>query len=178
MGTLIIVILIVVAGIVAVVFLNKALHFLSIRFGWVYWPVMALLSLLLFLLCIPSSGATIVPIVDDNNVISSAWIVAILHFLYFYFLIPMLDGDTNFYFSYTIESHTFSPDEIVEHVNETYTPGWVRKLITQAVGAFICFLIVWLSAFSLLWLIFVLELLYTLYLSTIAILNRFFPKRR
>ena len=170
---LLILIGIVVGVILLVVLLNKLLHVLSIKGGWFYWPMTALFAVLFFFMALPGSPICMFSAKDYEDIFPAAWGVFFMHFLHAYFLIPMLDGETSVYFTYTAEYNDWTDTvTVTEHENEAYTPGWWKKLVAQAVIGFICFLVAWLSVFSLLWLILVVELIYSGYLSFIAIMRK------
>ena len=172
MAPLFILIGIVVGFIVLVVILNKLLHIMSIKLGWIYWPLTCLFAVLLFFMAKPGSAICFFSEKDYEG-FEACWGVFFLHFIHTYFLIPMMDGETSVYFTYTAETHWDNSITVTEHENEWYTPGWWRKIVAQAVISFIFFCIVWLLGFKFLWLILVIELLYSGYLSAIAILRKF-----
>ena len=177
MTALFILIGIFVGAILITVIFNKLLHIISIKLGWIYWPLTMGFAVLLFFMASPNNTFSIFNPGNYED-FSACWGVFFMHFVHAYFLIPMLGGESGTYFTtaYEYDHYNYWTDTVYynkrEVENNYYTPGWWKKLIAQAVIGLICFLIVWLSSFSLLWVILVAELVYSGYLSIIAIYKK------
>ena len=177
MGALFILIGIVVGVILIVVFLNKLLHVFSIKGGWIYWPLTVGFTVLFYFMAKPGNDLSMFHGKDYDNG-TAMWGVFFIHFIHAYFLIPMMDGESSVYFTYTSDYNEWTNTlTVTEHANDWYTPGWWRKMIAQAIIGFACFCVVWLLGFDFLWIILVVELVYTGYLSLMAILRKFVRRR-
>ena len=173
MAPLLILIGIVVGVILIVVLLNKFLHMLSLRLGWIYWPITCAFAVLFFFMAKEGSSISMFHGKDYEN-FTAQWGVFFMHFIHAYFLIPMMDGESSVYFTYTSEYTEWNNTiTVTEHANDWYTPGWWRKLVAQAIIGFAAFCVVWLLGFDFLWIILVVELIFSGYLSLMAILRKF-----
>ena len=56
------------------------------------------------------------------------------HFILLFFLIPQLDGTTDYYLNREVTFDGYN-SSYREWVSESYTPGWVSKVIAQAIIA-------------------------------------------
>ena len=139
---------IVLGVILVVVLLNKILHALSLGLGWLYWPITCLFAVLLYFMAKPGSSLCIFNAKDYEG-FNACWGVFFLHFVHAYFLIPMMDGESSVYFTYSGDyNEATNTLTITEHKNDWYTPGWWRKLVVQAIIGFACFCVVWLLGFD------------------------------
>ncbi len=153
---IILLILIPMAIVGIMVAINKALHSLSIKVGFVYWPLCLAMATILFFV-----------LKDQNN----PGLTFGTHLVLWYLLVPMMDGNTEYYWSVSVQTNFWGDEYLEEQLEESYTPGWLRKLILAGVCAGVATLVNWLAT-PYMWIVFLVEGLYSGYLALVAIIAR------
>lgn len=113
---------------------NLWLDYLSYRFGFVYWPLIVVMSAAALIL-----GFIFVPILPDEATgqvlnLNGREGVIFLHGLIAFLGVPMLEGHTS---HFMLVEDTYADDTLIDtntYFADVYVPGWWKKLI--AVGVF------------------------------------------
>ena len=120
---------IIVLGLLTWLF-SKLLAFICYNNSFIYWAFCLGIAIYSLVLGLNSS-------LSEPDPFSGAFAQ---HFILLFFLIPQLDGTTDYYLNREVTYDGYNAS-YREWVSESYTPGWVSKVITQAIVAAIAALI-------------------------------------
>lgn len=137
---------IIVLGLLTWLF-SKFLAYICYNNSFVYWAFC--LCLAIYLLILGVNGR-----MDEPDPFSGAFSQ---HFILLFFLIPQLDGTTDYYLNREVSYDGYNAS-YREWVSEGYTPGWVSKVIGQTIiAAIVAFLYMEKGGHDAMWLVFIAE---------------------
>jgi hypothetical protein len=143
---------------------SKLLAFICYNNSFVYWAFT--FGLAVYILVLGLNGELTGP-----NAFSACFSH---HFILLFFLIPKLDGTTDYYLNREVTYDGYNAS-YREWVSESYTPGWVSKVIAQAVIAAIAAAIYSESGdLSCMWFVFAVEGGWSGYLTLVNFRYTFF----
>lgn len=154
---------IIVLGLLTWLF-SKLLAYICYNNSFVYWAFC--LGLAIYLVVLGVNGEFTKP--DDFSAAFSQ------HFILLFFLIPQLDGTTDYYVNREINYDGYNAS-YREWVSESYTPGWVSKVIAQTiVAAIVGFLYIENGGHDAMWVVFAVEGGWAGYLTIVNFKYTFF----
>lgn len=114
---------IIVLGLLTWIF-SKLLAFICYNNSFIYWAFA--LGIAIYTLVLGLNKG-----LDNPDSFSGSFAQ---HFVLIFFLIPQLDGSTDYYLNREVSYDGYNAS-YREWVSESYTPGWVSKVIAQAIIA-------------------------------------------
>lgn len=147
--------------------LSKALMAIVGVRSFVYWFFAFALSLVCFILTITNNAVNMYA--SEQNFLT----IATWHLLVTFFLLPQLDGQTDYYYNVEVTLHTNGEISGSSWISKEYTTGTSIKMTLQVVAS-IVFTILILINKNLSIIVFILEGGFSLTLFILAIKNYFF----